>query len=128
MQRVKQPTTVPTLKMMARPNDINVGGTVFGGWTLSQSDIAASMEAYNVTNNRVVTHKVLSFVFLKPMFVGDMVSFYGTVENVEDTSVTINIDVYADRRNSSSTILAATGKFLFVNVDENGRRKVIVQA
>ncbi len=88
----------PTLRVVPMPADANPTGDIFGGWIMSQVDIAGSIPAMRLARGRVATVAVNSFVFKKPVFVGDLVSFYAEVVRVGRTSITVNVEVYAQRR------------------------------
>jgi len=87
----------PALRVMARPADANIYGDVFGGWIMSHVDIAASIVAARRAKGRVATVAVNSFVFKQPVFVGDLVSFYATIIRTGTTSMTIDVEVFAQR-------------------------------
>jgi acyl-CoA thioesterase YciA len=91
------PEESPTLRVMARPIDTNAGGDIFGGWIMSQVDIAGSVAAYRRAQGRVVTVAVNSFHFHKPVYVGDLVSLYARVVKVGRTSITVDVRVFAER-------------------------------
>ncbi len=76
------PDQHPVLRVVPRPNDANPNGDIFGGWLMSQADIAGAIEAVKTARGSVVTRAVQDFQFLKPIFVGDLVSFYA--ENSEN--------------------------------------------
>lgn len=88
---------VPQLRVMPMPADANVHGDVFGGWIMAQVDIAGSLPAVRRANGRVATIAVNSFLFKQPVFVGDLLSFYAEVVKVGNTSITVNVEVYAER-------------------------------
>ncbi len=94
---VSLPDKQPTLRVVTMPSDTNVLGNIFGGWVMSQVDIAASIPAIQRARGRVATVAVNSFVFKHPIFVGDLVSFYADVINVGRTSITVNVEVFAQR-------------------------------
>ncbi|OWW21921.1 acyl-CoA thioesterase [Noviherbaspirillum denitrificans] len=88
---------MPQLRVMPMPADANVHGDVFGGWIMAQVDIAGALPAVRRANGRVATVAVNSFVFKQPVFVGDLLSFYAEVVKVGNTSITVNVEVYAER-------------------------------
>jgi acyl-CoA thioesterase YciA len=94
---VTLPDKQPTLRVVTMPSDTNILGNIFGGWVMSQVDIAASIPAIQRARGRVATVAVNSFVFKHPIFVGDLVSFYADVIKVGRTSITVNVEVYAQR-------------------------------
>lgn len=97
---VQLPTEQPTLRVVPMPADTNVAGDIFGGWIMSQVDIAGSIEAYRRAQGRVTTVAVNAFQFKKPVFVGDVLSFYARVARVGRTSITVDVEVYAERYNT----------------------------
>ena len=94
---VSLPDKQPTLRVVTMPSDTNVLGNIFGGWVMAQVDIAASIPAIQRARGRVATVAVNSFVFKHPIFVGDLVSFYAEVIKVGRTSITVNVEVFAQR-------------------------------
>ncbi|MGD9942402.1 MAG: acyl-CoA thioesterase [Burkholderiaceae bacterium] len=88
---------IPVLRVVPMPADANVHGDVFGGWIMSQVDIAGALPAVRRANGRVATVAVNSFVFKQPVFVGDLLSFYADIVKVGRTSITVYVDVYAQR-------------------------------
>ena len=93
----KLPDQQPALRVMAMPPDTNQYGDVFGGWIMSQVDLAGSSIASRVANSRTATVAVTSFTFNEPVWVGDVVSFYATVLKVGTTSITVDVTVFAER-------------------------------
>ena len=91
------PTGMPTLRVMPMPSDANIHGDVFGGWIMAQVDIAGAIIAARRANGRVATIAVNSFLFKQPVFVGDLLSFYVELVKVGNTSVTVYVEVYAER-------------------------------
>src|ERR1700682_5836933 len=87
---------MPQIRVMPMPADANVHGDVFGGWIMSQVDIAGAIPAARRANGRVATIAVNSFLFKQPVFVGDLLSFYAQVVKVGNTSVTVYVEVYAE--------------------------------
>jgi acyl-CoA thioesterase YciA len=125
-ENVQLPNKEPTLRVVPRPLDTNPNGDIFGGWVMSQADIAGSIVAYQRARGKVVTIAVNNFVFKKPIFVGDVVSFYGEITKVGRTSITIDIHVYAQRRSSIETCVKVTeGTFTYVAIDDNREPRVV---
>src|SRR5882757_5153782 len=87
----------PTLRVVPMPADSNSSGDIFGGWVMSQVDIAGSIPAIRLARGRVATVAVNSFVFRQPIMVGDLVSLYAEVVKVGRTSITVSVEVYAQR-------------------------------
>lgn len=97
----QQTTTLPqrhaTLRVVAMPSDCSYTGDVFGGWVMAQVDIAGSIPALHRAKGRVATVAVNSFIFKQPLFMGDVVSFYADIVKVGRSSLTVNVEVYAQR-------------------------------
>ncbi len=87
----------PVLRIIPMPADTNAHGTIFGGWVMAQVDLAGSVPAYERAQGNVVTVAVNSFSFKEPVFVGDLVSFYARVVKVGRTSITVDVEVFAQR-------------------------------
>ncbi|WP_317204243.1 acyl-CoA thioesterase [Janthinobacterium sp.] len=117
---------MPELRMMPAPADANVYGDVFGGWIMAQVDIAGSLPATRRANGRVATISVNSFVFKHPVFVGDLLSFYADIVKVGNTSITVNVEVYAERnRLQACTVKVTEATLTYVATDsERKPRKV----
>jgi acyl-CoA thioesterase YciA len=116
------PERVPTIRVLAMPADTNAAGDIFGGWIMSQVDIAGSVEAYRRARGRVVTVAVNSFQFHKPVFVGDLISCYADVIRVGRTSLTVQVVVYAERKRVREECVRVTEASLtYVAVDEERR-------
>jgi len=117
---------MPELRMMPAPSDANVYGDVFGGWIMAQVDIAGSLPATRRANGRVATIAVNSFVFKNPVFVGDLLSFYADIVKVGNTSITVNVEVYAERnRLQACTVKVTEATLTYVATDSDRKpRKV----
>jgi len=116
------PDKMPTLRVMPMPSDANMHGDVFGGWIMAQVDIAGALPAVKRSNGRVATVAVNSFVFKNPVFVGDLLSFYAEVVRVGTTSITVRVEVYAERNRLDAEVVRVTEATLtYVATDE--RRK-----
>jgi len=108
------------------PSDANYTGDVFGGWLMGQVDVAGSIPALHRAKGRVATVAVNSFVFKQPLFVGDVVSFYAKIVKVGHTSITVNVEVYAQRDPARPTCVKVTEALLtYVAVDENRKPRVV---
>ncbi len=116
----------PTLRLVPMPADANHTGDIFGGWIMAQVDIAGSIPAVRLAKGRVATVAVNSFLFKQPVFVGDLVSLYAEVVRVGRTSITVNVEVYAQRKPEREEIVKVTEATLtYVAVDENRRPRVV---
>jgi acyl-CoA thioesterase YciA len=91
------PAREPALRVVPMPADANQHGDIFGGWVMSQVDIAGAVPAARRARGRVATVAVNSFVFKEPVLVGDVVSFYAEITHVGRTSITVDVQVYAQR-------------------------------
>ena len=91
------PKGEPTLRVAPMPSDVNANGDIFGGWIMAQVDLAGGTAALRRAAGRVATVAVNSFVFKKPVMVGDIVSFYTRIVRTGNTSVTVDVEVYAER-------------------------------
>ena len=123
------PHREPTLRLVAMPSDSNFSGDVFGGWVMSQVDIAGSICAASRARGRVVTVAVNAFVFKQPLFIRDVVSLYAEIVKVGRTSITVNVEVYSQRDPVKPICAKVTEATLtFVAVDENRKPRVVPPA
>jgi acyl-CoA thioesterase YciA len=111
------------------PADLNPQGDVFGGWIMAQVDIAGAIPAHRVARGRVATVAVNSFVFKQPVSVGDVVSFYAEVVRVGRTSVTVDVEVIAERHPENPIVVKVTeAQLTYVAVDEQGCKRLLPTA
>ena len=96
-ETVTLPDRQPALRVVPMPSDANQNGDIFGGWVMSQVDIAGSVPAARRARGRVATVAVNSFVFREPVMIGDLVSFYADITREGRTSITVAVEVYAQR-------------------------------
>jgi acyl-CoA thioesterase YciA len=96
-ESVTLPDRQPALRVVPMPSDANQNGDIFGGWVMSQVDIAGSVPAARRARGRVATIAVNSFVFREPVMIGDLVSFYADITREGRTSITVAVEVYAQR-------------------------------
>ncbi|MEN9784226.1 MAG: hypothetical protein RJA24_1569 [Pseudomonadota bacterium] len=116
----------PTLRVIPMPSDASHTGDIFGGWIMSQVDLAGSIPAVRLAKGRVATIAVNSFTFKQPVFVGDVVSFYAEVIKVGRTSITVDVTVYAQRRPEREECVKVTEAVLtYVAVDNERRPRVV---
>lgn len=117
----------PTIRVVPMPSDTNAYGDVFGGWIMSQVDLAGAMHASTYAGGRVVTVAVNSLVFREPVFVGDLLSLYTEITKIGRTSITVSVHAYVQRRIPATDfgkILQVTDATLtFVSIDENRKPK-----
>jgi acyl-CoA thioesterase YciA len=117
---------IPELRVMPMPADANVYGDVFGGWIMSHVDIAGAVAAVRRSNGRCVTIAVNSFLFKQPVFVGDLLSFYSEIIKVGNTSITVNVEVYAERnRLQAETVKVTEATLTYVATDDNRKPRQI---
>lgn len=110
----------PAIKLIAMPKDSNGGGSVFGGWIMANVDLAGAVPAIARAKGRVATVAVNSFEFQEPVLVGDVVSYYADVIKTGNTSITIRVEVYAQRNPSDmETIKVTEAELTYVALDEN---------
>ena len=108
MSGVQLPPGVPALRVTPMPADANAHGDIFGGWIMSQVDIAGSVPAARRARGRIATVAVNSFVFKQPVLVGDLVSFYATIEKTGRTSITVSVEVFAQRNPDQEVTVKVT--------------------
>jgi acyl-CoA thioesterase YciA len=114
------------LRVVPMPADANQNGDIFGGWIMAQVDIAGGIAAGRLARGRVATVAVKEFVFKQPVQIGDVLSFYSEVVRIGNTSVTVNVEVYAERRPSDPTVVKVTEATLtYVAIDASGRPRPI---
>jgi acyl-CoA thioesterase YciA len=106
------------------PADLNQNGDVFGGWVMAQVDVAGAIPAMRRAKGRVATVSVNSFAFKQPVSVGDIVSFYADIVRVGTTSVTVRVEVYAERNYSAPIIVKVTeAELTYVAIDGEGQKR-----
>ena len=119
----------PILRIVPMPTDTNYAGDVFGGWIMAQVDIAGRLPAIRRARGRVVTVAVNSFVFKQPVFVGDLVSFYAEIIRVGNTSIAVNVEVYAQRgpREGGAEVCSKVTEAVltYVAVDEQRKPRAV---
>jgi acyl-CoA thioesterase YciA len=118
------PNRHAVLRVMPMPRDANIHGDVFGGWIMSQVDIAGSIPAARRAGGRVATVAVNAFTFKQPVFVGDLLSFYADITHTGRTSITVAVEVYAERQRLETEVVKVTEATLtYVATDENRRSR-----
>lgn len=117
----------PVLRIVPMPADTNAHGTIFGGWVMSQVDIAGSVAAWERAKGPIVTVAVNSFVFKEPVFVGDLVSFYARVLKVGRTSITVDVEVFAQRarQGRQAAVRVTEAQLTYVAVDDKRQPRVV---
>lgn len=119
-------TERPSIRVVAMPGDANPDGDVFGGWILSMMDIAGAIPARKLAKTRVVTVAMDSVRFLMPVFIGDCIECYTTIEKVGTTSITVRVDTFVERREGQEKLKVTEGRLTYVAIDEK-RQKIRVQ-
>jgi len=114
------------LKVIPMPADCNANGDIFGGWVMAQVDLAGSVLSYRVARGRLATVAVKEFVFKQPVKVGDILSFYSGVDRIGRTSVTVKVEVFAERFNAQGQFVKVTEALLtYVAIDDQGHPRTI---
>ena len=121
------PERAPILRVMPGPTDINANGHIFGGWVLSQMDIAAGIVASRRANGRVATVAIDAMTFIEPIHLRDLISVYAYVERVGKTSMTVKIEVVAERDLGVTQVKVTEGVFTFVALDADHRPRTVDQ-
>ncbi len=111
----------PAVRTLARPADANGSGDIFGGWLLSQMDIAGGIAAHDLARGRVATVAVEAMEFHLPVYVGDLVSCYAEITHIGHTSIAVHVETFARRRRNAETVKVTEGVFTYVAVDSEGR-------
>ncbi|AJE47876.1 acyl-CoA thioesterase [Celeribacter indicus] len=114
-----------TLRTLAMPADTNAAGDIFGGWVMSQMDLAAAIRANERSNGRTVTVAANEIVFRKPVKVGDTLCVYTAVDHVGRSSVVIRIEVWARRAYTAEREQVTEARFTMVAVDDQGRPRTV---
>jgi acyl-CoA thioesterase YciA len=114
------------MRVMPMPADANANGDIFGGWIMAQVDLAGAVLPARVARGRIATVAVNQFVFKQPVSIGDLLSFYAKVERVGRTSVTVNVEVYAERNPADLHVVKVTeANLTYVAIDRDGKPRAI---
>ena len=125
------PLTLPNdrqlvMRVMPMPADANGNGDIFGGWIMAQVDLAGAVLPARIAKGRIATVAVNQFVFKQPVSMGDLLSFYAKVERIGKTSVTVNVEVYAERNPAKLHVVKVTeANLTYVAIDGSGRPRLI---
>ena len=120
-------TTLPhdkelVLKVIPLPADCNANGDIFGGWVMAQVDLAGSVLPARIAQGRMATVAVNEFIFKQPVRIGDLLSFYSEITRVGRTSITVSVEVYAERMRQQGAYTKVTeAQLTYVAIDENGK-------
>lgn len=121
----REPKGELTIRTLAMPKDTNPNGDMFGGWILSQMDLAGAILAKDVAKGKTVTIAIDTMKFILPLFVGDVLCCYTYVEKVGNTSVQIKIEAWARRQYANERELVTEGLFTYVAIDEQRKPRPI---
>lgn len=120
-----EPLGILTLRTLAMPADTNPAGDIFGGWVLSQMDIAGGICAMERANGRCVTVAIEAMTFIAPVKVGDVLCVYCTIERVGRTSITVGMQAWARRNRIADRVKVTDGRFVYVALDEQGNTRPV---
>jgi acyl-CoA thioesterase YciA len=120
-----EPRGTLTVRTLAMPADTNPAGDIFGGWVMSQMDIAGAIAAVERAQGRVVTVAVEAMTFIAPVKVGDILCVYTTISRVGNTSITVAIEAWARRNRLADRVKVTEGHFVYVALDEQGQKRAI---
>jgi acyl-CoA thioesterase YciA len=127
MTIIDQPQGTLTLQTLSMPSDTNPLGDIFGGWLLSQMDIAGAILALEVAQGRVTTVAVSGMKFLHPVPVGSLVSCYSILRSIGRTSIRIGIEVWIKDFKTHHRLKVTEGEFVYVAIDETGKKRLVDQ-
>ena len=120
-------TSLPTdrelvLKVIPMPADCNANGDIFGGWVMAQVDLAGSVLPVRVVGGRIATVAVKEFIFKQPVRIGDLLSFYARISRIGRTSISVEVECFAERAFSHGQFVKVTeATVTYVAIDENGQ-------
>ena len=116
------------MRVMPMPSDMNGNGDIFGGWIMAQVDVAGAVLPARIAKGRIATVAVNQFIFKQAVSMSDLLSFYAKVERIGRTSVTVNVEVYAERNPANLKVVKVTeANLTYVAIDRDGRPRVIVR-
>lgn len=124
-KRSSPPSYEPSLRTLAMPGDANPNGDIFGGWLMSQMDLAGGIHAYNIAKGRVATVAVDAMSFDRPVHVGDALSIYCETKRIGTTSIAINIETWVRRAGDGEHEQVTEGRFTFVAIDDDGKPRPV---
>ena len=125
------PATLPSgaelvLRVMPLPADVNANGDIFGGWIMAQVDLAGAVLPARIAKGRIATVAVKEFVFKQPVSMGDLLSFYARVTRIGNTSISVEVEVFAERNPADLQIVKVTEAHLtYVAIDGNGQPRPV---
>lgn len=124
---MSEPKGQLTIRTLAMPADTNAAGDIFGGWVMSQMDIAGAIAAVERVKGRVVTVAVEAMTFIAPVKVGDVLCVYTSIERIGSTSITIGLEAWVRRHQLDDRKKVTEGRFIYVSLDDSGQKRVIPQ-
>ena len=114
------------MRVMPMPADTNPNGDIFGGWLMARVDQAGAVLPLRVARGRIATVAVNQFLFKQPVSVGDLLSFYARVERIGNTSVTVHVEVYAERNPADPQVVKVTeANLTYVAIDGHGKPRPV---
>jgi acyl-CoA thioesterase YciA len=125
------PLKLPTdrelvMRVMPLPADSNHNGDIFGGWIMAQVDLAGAVLPARISKGRIATVAVNQFIFKQAVSVGDLLSFYAKVERIGTTSITVNVEVFAERNPANLVVVKVTeANLTYVAIDSQGKSRPI---
>jgi len=128
-EELRLPDMEPVLRVVPMPADVNAAGDVFGGWVMAQVDIAGAIPAWRRARGRIATVAVNSFLFKEPISVGDLVSFYASIVKTGRTSITVDVQVFAERNPAQPIVVKVTEAILtYVCLNADGSKRPVPPA
>ena len=130
-QPLSGPTSLPdgselVLRVMPLPADVNGNGDIFGGWLMAQVDLAGAVLPSRIAKGRIATVAVNEFIFKQPVSVGDLVSFYARVSRIGNTSITVHVEVFAERNPANLQVVKVTeANLTYVAIDAEGKPRPV---
>ena len=121
----RPPTSVPALRTVAMPADANANGDIFGGWLMSQMDLAGGVHAHQEANGRTATVAGDAMSFHLPVQIGDLVTCYCETVEIGQTSIVVKVDTWVKRRSDGQEEKVTEGLFTFVAIDDTGRPRSV---
>ena len=124
----ERPAGEPALRTLAMPADANPNGDIFGGWVLAQMDLAGAVPASERAKSRIATVAVEAMRFHQPIFVGDLVSAYAQIVKTGTTSISVHVEIWADRARIGEKVKVTEGTFVYVAIGEDRKPKPLPPA
>ena len=116
------------LRVMPMPADVNGNGDIFGGWVMAQVDVAGAVLPFRIAKGRIATVAVNQFIFKHPVSLGDLLSFYAKVTRIGTTSISVHVDVYAERNPANLQVVKVTEADLtYVAIDGEGKPRPLTR-